>query len=85
MYKFKLQVSILFLHYVYDDLDPLMLIELNKWKPNVTSRSNVTIGRTTVELINKCHDIECNIGNLITDSFVYYVSYYFNLKYRFTN
>lgn len=57
-----------------------MMIELNKWKPKVTSISNVTIGRTTVELINKCRTNECNIGNLIADSFIYYVSYYLNLN-----
>lgn len=63
-----------------------MLIEVDKWKPNVTSRSNVTIGRTTVELINECRNNECNIGNLITDSFVYYVSYYcLNLNRSFAN
>lgn len=56
-----------------------MLIELNEWKPKVTSRSNVIIGRTSVELIRQCRTNECNIGNLIADSFIYYVSYYLTI------
>jgi len=52
-----------------------MLTVVDQWKPKVTSVTNVTIGRTAVELINSCHQMECNIGNLIADSFVYYVSY----------
>ncbi|XP_025204380.1 protein 5NUC-like, partial [Melanaphis sacchari] len=52
--------------------DPEMLTVVDKWKPQVTSITNVTIGRTAVELINNCHEMECNIGNLIADSFVYY-------------
>jgi len=52
------------------------------WKPQVTSITDVTIGRTAVELINWCRGEECNIGNLIADSFVYYVSN-FELKVLF--
>ncbi|KAL5243001.1 hypothetical protein ACI65C_010411 [Semiaphis heraclei] len=52
--------------------DPEMLTVVDIWKPKVTSVTNVTIGRTAVELINSCHRMECNIGNLIADSFVYY-------------
>jgi len=51
-----------------------MLTVVDQWKPQVTNVTNVTIGRTAVELINDCHQMECNIGNLIADSFVYYVS-----------
>lgn len=50
-----------------------MLKVLDNWKPNVTSKTNV-IGRTAVELMSKCHSAECNMGNLIADSYVYYVS-----------
>jgi len=53
-----------------------MLTVVDLWKPQVTNITNVTIGRTAVELINTCHQMECNIGNLIADSFVYYVSNY---------
>lgn len=53
-----------------------MLTVVDRWKPQVTKITNVTIGRTAVELINTCHQMECNIGNLIADSFVYYVSNY---------
>ncbi|CAH1711828.1 unnamed protein product [Aphis gossypii] len=52
--------------------DPEMLTVVDQWKPQVTNVTNVTIGRTAVELINNCHQMECNIGNLIADSFVYY-------------
>ncbi|CAI6346863.1 unnamed protein product [Macrosiphum euphorbiae] len=52
--------------------DPEMLTVVDQWKPQVTNITNVTIGRTAVELINTCHQMECNIGNLIADSFVYY-------------
>lgn len=51
-----------------------MLTVVDQWKPSVTKITNVTIGRTTVELLNNCHRMECNIGNLIADSFVHYVS-----------
>lgn len=50
-----------------------MLVVLNKWKPKIVSITNVVVGRTAVELINNCHTHECNAGNLIADSFVYYV------------
>lgn len=53
-----------------------MLTVVDRWKPQVTKITNVIIGRTAVELINTCHQMECNIGNLIADSFVYYVSNY---------
>jgi 5'-nucleotidase len=59
---------------MYDNIDPSMLTVIDKWKPSVTKITNVTVGRTTVELLNNCHLMECNIGNLIADSFVYYVS-----------
>jgi 5'-nucleotidase len=52
--------------------DPEMLTVVDRWKPQVTNITNVTVGRTAVELINTCHQMECNIGNLIADSFVYY-------------
>ncbi|XP_060838143.1 protein 5NUC-like [Rhopalosiphum padi] len=52
--------------------DPEMLTVVDKWKPEVINVTNVIIGRTAVELINTCHRMECNIGNLIADSFVYY-------------
>jgi len=52
--------------------DPTMLTVVDEWKPKVTSITNVTIGRTAVELLNWCRGEECNIGNLIADSFVYY-------------
>lgn len=51
-----------------------MMTMLNQWKPNVINKTSVTVGRTAVELINTCHTYECNIGNLIADSYVYYVS-----------
>lgn len=60
-----------------------MLTVVDRWKPQVTNFTNVTIGRTAVELINSCHEMECNIGNLIADSFVYYVSNY-ELKVKFS-
>lgn len=50
-----------------------MLTVVDQWKPKVTKITNVTIGRTAVELMNKCHQKECNVGNLIADSYVYYV------------
>jgi hypothetical protein len=59
-----------------------MLTVIDKWKPKVINVTNVIIGRTAVELINSCHKMECNIGNLIADSFVYYVSN-FELKVLF--
>jgi len=51
-----------------------MMTVVDKWKPQITRITNITIGRTAVELINTCRGEECNIGNLIADSFVYYVS-----------
>jgi len=58
-----------------------MLTVVNQWKPNVTDLTNATVGHTVVKLLNECHEKECNIGNLITDSYVYYVStdYHYNL------
>lgn len=56
-------------------LDPSMLAVLDQWKPKVVTFTNITIGRTFVELINYgCYSTECNIGNLIADSFVHFVS-----------
>ncbi|XP_008187662.1 protein 5NUC isoform X1 [Acyrthosiphon pisum] len=52
--------------------DPTMLTVVDQWKPQVTRITNITIGRTAVELINTCRGEECNIGNLIADSYVYY-------------
>lgn len=49
---------------------------LNQWKPNVIHKTNITVGRTAVELMNVCHSYECNIGNLIADAYVYYVSHF---------
>jgi len=60
-----------------------MLTVVDRWKPQVTNITNGTVGRTAVELINTCHQMECNIGNLIADSFVYYVSDY-ELKVKFS-
>lgn len=60
--------------YTNTDVDPTMLTVVDQWKPRVTRITNITIGRTAVELINTCRGEECNIGNLIADSFVYYVS-----------
>lgn len=57
-----------------------MLHLVNQWKPNVTEKTNITIGRTAVKLMNHCHAMECNIGNLIADSFVYYVSIILKFK-----
>lgn len=64
-------------------LDPEMLTVLDHWKPLVINQTNVTIGRTAVELINNCHSNECNIGNLIADSFVYYVSIILSSRVEF--
>ncbi|VVC28338.1 Hypothetical protein CINCED_3A000690 [Cinara cedri] len=51
--------------------DSSMLKVLNKWKPLVNAITNITIGHTAVQLKNVCHFQECNIGNIITDSFIY--------------
>lgn len=50
-----------------------MLTLLDRWKQSVTNITNVIIGRTAVQLTKKCYSSECNLGNLIADSFVYYV------------
>lgn len=47
---------------------------VNRWKSEVTRKINVTVGRTAIELLGECYTYECNIGNLIADAFVYYVS-----------
>ncbi|VVC28333.1 Hypothetical protein CINCED_3A005982 [Cinara cedri] len=52
--------------------DPSMLTLVNKWKPLVTEITNVTVGRTFVDLSSQCGLEECNFGNLIADSYVYY-------------
>lgn len=55
-------------------IDPSMLAMIDQWKPKVVNLTNITVGHTAVKLLNNCHQMECNIGNVITDAFVYYVS-----------
>lgn len=55
---------------------------VNKYKPLLTEITNVTVGRTIVELSNNCSLEECNFGNLIADSYVYYVrNFGFNINF----
>lgn len=59
-----------------------MLRLVNKYKPLLTQITNVTVGRTAVELSNHCSLEECNFGNLIADSYVYYVrNFGFNINF----
>lgn len=44
---------------------------LAKYRPAVEALSNDIIGYTAVEMQRKCTTTECNIGNLITDAWVY--------------
>lgn len=53
-----------------------MLAVLDRWKQSISTITNVSIGRTAVKLINNCFTSECNLGNLIADSFVYYVRHF---------
>ncbi|XP_031632009.1 protein 5NUC-like [Contarinia nasturtii] len=44
---------------------------LAKYRPSVEALTKNTITYSKVELKNDCRDFDCNIGNLITDAFVY--------------
>lgn len=50
-----------------------MLKVIDKWKSLISKLTNVIVGRSAVELSNNCSLDECNLGNLIADSYVFYV------------
>lgn len=45
-----------------------------RWKTELNEKVLLPIGRTPVLLDGSCRAKECNLGNLIADSFVYAVS-----------
>ncbi|XP_034235169.1 snake venom 5'-nucleotidase-like isoform X2 [Thrips palmi] len=51
--------------------DPDTLTEVLKWKAELNDKVLQPIGRTAVLLDGSCRAHECNLGNLIADSFVY--------------
>lgn len=48
-----------------------MLKLVEKYRPGVEALTNDIIGVSAVELRRKCTTTECNIGNLVTDAWVY--------------
>lgn len=50
--------------------DPEALELLAKYRPTIDSLTKVMIGYSKVELERGCVNYECNIGNLLTDSWV---------------
>nr|XP_015838513.1 PREDICTED: protein 5NUC [Tribolium castaneum] len=60
---------------IVQDQDVLDLLE--KYRPAVDEINKEVVGKSAVVLdasANKCRVVECNIGNLIADSFVYYMA-----------
>ncbi|XP_055307287.1 protein 5NUC-like, partial [Sitodiplosis mosellana] len=51
--------------------DPVVLELLAKYRPAVEALTNDIVGFSAVPLERKCTTTECNIGNLITDAWVY--------------
>ncbi len=54
--------------------DPDVLRELGAWRSQLGAAVTSPIGRTLTFLDGKCRSRECNLGNLVADSFVHYVS-----------
>ncbi|XP_017759918.1 PREDICTED: apyrase [Eufriesea mexicana] len=50
--------------------DPEMLKALEPWKASVDEFAGTKIARSRVYLDDRCHQKECNLGNLITDAMV---------------
>lgn len=59
-------------------IDEAVNTDLAAWKKNVDKYGDVVVG-STEDYLNgsNCRSEECNLGNLITDSMVYAVSYSF--------
>lgn len=55
--------------------DPEILQEINFWKPGIENVTMEEIGKTKVFLDGNCRFGECNLGNLLTDAFIYYVRF----------
>lgn len=51
--------------------DPEILELLAKYRPAVEALTNDVLGISKVELARNCTNYECNLGNLIADSWVY--------------
>ncbi|KAJ3645426.1 hypothetical protein Zmor_023085 [Zophobas morio] len=50
---------------------------LEKYRPEVIALDKMVVGKSTVLLdatSNKCRHVECNLGNMIADAFVYYMA-----------
>ncbi|XP_034236782.1 protein 5NUC-like [Thrips palmi] len=52
--------------------DPQVLDELEQWKKQLDPATFEPVGRTLVFLDGVCRIKECNLGNLVADSLVYY-------------
>jgi len=55
--------------------DQSMMKIVHKWKSKLMN-TKMIVCETTSDFINDCHIDECDLGNLITDSYIYYVSIY---------
>lgn len=56
-------------------VDPSILQLVDKWKANLTNVSyTMFVGEVMENLVNDCHMVQCDIGSIVADSFVYYVS-----------
>lgn len=54
-------------------IDPVLLVDVNKWKEQLNNFSAQEIGKTLVFLNGsslECRFRECNLGNLICDAMV---------------
>ena len=68
------------LNYKYKE-DVQVLRELNKWKEKLSESLIQNVGVTKVLLdATECRFSETNIGNLITDAFIYHVSLFFSTR-----
>lgn len=54
--------------------DKAVLRELDGWKKQLDAKVLQPVGRTLTFLDGLCRVKECNLGNLVSDSLVYYVS-----------
>ena len=62
----------------FEILDPELLEEIKEWRQGILNFTDRVLGETRVHLQGSprgnlvCRQEECNLGNLITDSFVWY-------------
>lgn len=55
--------------------DPEITELLQPWKAVIDVQATKVVGESQVRLVSSCYTSECTLGNLITDTMVYAVSY----------